>query len=106
MSKTGRLSREAFSALPLAERIELIRQLVPLAVMFAEEEMHREAAELVSASGGRGKLHRCGYKQGTIKLLGETHSVRVPRVRSAKGEISLRSYEAFHRGPDKEAAKA
>jgi len=97
-----RLTRAQFDGLPPDVRIALIQQMAPVLLMAAEEEMQREVEELAGTRYGRKEgesgVYRFGSNPGTIKLGGKRYPVRVPRLRSADGEIALRSYELLHNG--------
>ena len=96
------LTREEYEALALDSRVELIRSLIPLGLMFVAEELQREVEVLAGEryarkSEGEG-IYRYGSNPGTVKMLGQKVPVRVPRLRDAKGEVPLETYEQMHRG--------
>jgi transposase-like protein len=88
--------------LELDARVELIRALIPLGLMHVAEMLEEEVAGLAGARHQRGGEHyRHGSNPGSVKLQGQRHPVRVPRVRSRTGgEVSLRSWEALRRSGD------
>jgi len=97
------LTRAEFEALDLERRVALIQELIPLGLMAAAEELQREVQELAGLrfgrKGGEGEaLYRFGSNAGTVLLGGQRVPIRVPRVRTAEGEVRLRSYELLHRG--------
>lgn len=95
-------TRSEFEALAPDVRIALIQELIPLALMAAREEMDREVQELAGTRYGRkngdGGVYRFGSNPGSVKLGSKRYPIRVPRIRTADGEISLRSYEMLHNG--------
>jgi len=100
--KIEHLTREEYEGLALDSRVELIRSLIPLGLMFVAEELQREVEELAgqryvrkSAPGG---VYRHGSNPGTVEFLGQRVPVRVPRIRDEKGDVRLASYEQMHRG--------
>jgi len=98
------ISREAYEALDLDARLELIRALIPLGLTYVQEELEKEVMELAGARYRRkmddGAGHRHGTNPGTVRLAGRKVPIRVPRVRDQKGEMTLSSYGALHRGGD------
>lgn len=95
-------TRAEFEGLAPDVRIALIQELVPLALMAAREEMEREVEELAGTRYGRkngdGGVYRFGFNPGSVKLGSKRYPIRVPRIRTADGEISLKSYELLHNG--------
>lgn len=96
------VTREEYEALELDSRVELIRSLIPIGLMFVAEELQRDVEELAGVRYARksesGVARRHGTNPGTVKLLGQKVPIRVPRVRDETGEIPLESYEKMHRG--------
>jgi transposase-like protein len=96
------LTRDEYEALGLDSRVELIRSLIPLGLMFVAEELQREiedlAGERYAHKSGSDSVYRYGSNPGTVKLLGQKVPIRVPRVRDSGGEVSLKTYENMHRG--------
>lgn len=100
------LTREEFDALALEQRVALIQDLVPLGLMAAAEELRREVAELAGQRYGRKMegeaprqaVYRFGSQVGTVMLGGQRVPLEVPRLRTADGELRLRSYDLLHRG--------
>jgi len=96
------LTRLEFEGLAPDVRIALIQELIPLALMAASEEMEREVEELAGTRYGRkngdGGVSRFGFNPGSVKLGSKRYPMRVPRVRTADGEINLKSYELLHNG--------
>jgi putative transposase len=96
------LTRDEYEALGLDSRVELIRSLIPLGLMFVAEELQREVEDLAGRryarkSEGEG-VYRYGSNPGTVKMLGQKLPIRVPRLRDENREIPLESYEQMHRG--------
>lgn len=93
------LRREEYSELELDTKVELIRSLVPLGLMHVQELLDDEVTALAGPryareDGGAGM--RYGSNPGTLRVAGQRVPIRVPRVRSERGEILLASYEALH----------
>ncbi len=91
---------EQIEGLDVEARVELIKALVPLGLAevgrMLDEEVTRLAGprhERKAAAGGR---YRHGSNPGTVRLAGQRHPVRVPRVREATGEVPLATYAALH----------
>jgi putative transposase len=100
--QVNQLTREEYEALALDSRVELIRSLIPLGLMFVAEELQREVEVLAGERYARKTesdgIYRYGSNPGTIKMLGQRVPVRVPRLRDTNGEVPLESYEQMHRG--------
>lgn len=94
------VSWEAIQALELDPRVELIRQLIPLGLAEVGRMLEEEVAALAGRRHARKAepegLYRHGHNRGTVRLGGQRHPVRVPRVRSRAGEVRLASYERLH----------
>jgi putative transposase len=91
--------REEYLGMDLDSKIELIRGLIPLGLMYVQELLDDEVLALAGArhardDGGVGMRH--GSNPGTVRLAGQKVPIRVPRVRGDQGEIPLRSYQALH----------
>ena len=98
------ISREAYAALEMDSRLELIRALIPIGLAHVQEELEREVISLAgprySRKSGEEPLHWHGTNPGTVKLAGRKVPVRVPRVRGPAGDVQLASYADLHRGGD------
>jgi len=98
------ISREAYEALELDARLELIRALIPIGLSYVQEELEQEVLSLAgprySRKSGEGSGHRYGTNPGSVKLAGRKVPFRVPRVRDTEGEAQLASYADLHRGGD------
>lgn len=98
------ISREAYEALEMDSRLELIRALIPIGLAHVQEELEREVISLAgprySRKSGEEPLHWHGTNPGTVKLAGRKVPVRVPRVRGPAGDVQLASYADLHRGGD------
>jgi transposase-like protein len=92
------IGAEEYGGLELDAKVELIRSLVPLGLMHVEELLDEEVMALAglrhARDGAVGTRH--GSNPGTVRLAGQRIPIRVPRVRSERGEIPLRSYQALH----------
>lgn len=82
---------------PIDTQVELIRALIPLGLMAMQEMLEAEVCALAGARYGRGgEVYRHGTNPGSVKLQGQRHPVRVPRVRCRRGqEVSLESWTAL-----------
>jgi putative transposase len=102
------ISREAYEALEMDSRLELIRALIPIGLAHVQEELEREVISLAgprySRKSGEEPLHWHGTNPGTVKLAGRKVPVRVPRVRGPAGDVQLASYADLHRGGDLDEA--
>jgi transposase-like protein len=99
--REGRIvSADEYDGLQLDAKAELIRQLVPLGLRFVSELLQEEvtnlAGERYSRTDGRKDIVRHGTNPGSVKLAGQRHAIRVPRVRDrqANAEVPLESLEA------------
>ena len=93
------LRREEYEGLELNAKVELIRSLIPLGLMHVQALLEEEVEALAGrryahADGTRGTRH--GSNPGTVVLDGQRVPIRVPRVRSERAELPLRSYPALH----------
>ena len=95
------IRREDYADLELDAKVELIRSLVPLGLMYVEELLDEEVTALAGERYARkdalvgGRRH--GSNPGTVGLAGQRVPLRVPRIRHVAGsEMPLRSYEALH----------
>jgi len=93
------LEAPALEGLGLSARVEVIRDLVSLQIGEIYRELDREVGALAGPRYGRkGRAKgpgRHGFNPGSVRLGGQRVPVWVPRVRGEKGEIALRSYQAF-----------
>jgi transposase-like protein len=93
------LRREESRGLDLDAKVEAIRGLIPLGLMHVHELLDEEVLalagpRLVRDDGAPGI--RYGSNPGSVRVGGQRVPVRVPRVRSERGKIPLRSYQALH----------
>ena len=93
--------REEYEELELDTRVQLIRELIPLGLMAAAEELKRDVDRLAGPSYAR-KAGEASYRHGTnpgsVKLAGQRVPIRVPRVRGPEGEVPLPSYSRLRQG--------
>ena len=100
--KVDVMSRERYGELELDSKVELIRSLVPLGLMYAQELLDEEVRALTGARYSRkneatpGRRH--GSNPGSVRLAGQRVPVQVPRVRGTRSEVPLRSYGLLHEG--------
>ncbi len=93
------LRREEYEGLELDAKVEAIRGLIPLGLMHVQELLDREVLELAGPRRARGDGApgvRYGSNPGSVRLAGQRVPIQVPRVRSERGEIPLRSYQVLH----------
>ncbi len=92
-SKSKRLGDPEMRGLPsfltedIDTKVELIKTLIPLGLMAVNEMLQGELETLVGPRYSRGgETVRHGSNPGSVKLGGQRHAVRVPRVRTRDGE--------------------
>jgi putative transposase len=93
------LRREEYQELELSTKVEMIRSLIPLGLMHVETLLQEELEVLAGPRHARedgAAGIRWGSNPGTVQLDGQRIPIRVPRVRSERGEIPLRSYQGLH----------
>ncbi len=92
-------SREEFEGMDLDARIEMIKGLVPLGLMHVKELLDDEVKALAEIWYARKSEEaagrRYGSNPGSVRLGGQRIPIHVPRIRSERGEIPLRSYSAL-----------
>ena len=102
MGEPGGLDWDAIQELELDPRVELIRQLIPLGLAEVGRLLDEEVEELAGRRYARKTeaegTCRHGHNPGSVRLGGQRHPVKVPRVRSPAGEVRLASYERLHGG--------
>jgi transposase-like protein len=102
LGKVEVVDRSSYEAMDLDTRVELILGLIPLGLMHVSEVLEDEVRELAGEKHARktgeelGRRH--GTNPGTVRFGGQRIGVRVPRVRSGRGEIPLQSYQTLHTG--------
>jgi hypothetical protein len=100
MGEPSELDWEAIEALNAEVRIELIQELIPLGLAEVGRTLGKEVECLAGqrhARKGEGEnYYRHGSNPGSVRLRGQRHPVRVPRVRGPEGEIRLESYGRLH----------
>jgi len=93
-------SWEELESLELDARIELIRELIPLGLAEVERMLDEDVVRLAGARyqrrGTSETAYRHGSNPGSVRLGGQRHPMRVPRVRNEAGEVRLNSYEQLH----------
>lgn len=107
--KSKRLGEPELRGLPsfLSEDIDtkvfLIQSLVPLGLMAVNDMLQREVDELAGDWYQRGGAYvRHGSNPGSVRLHGQRHALKVPRVRTRAGEeVTLRGWTGLKtRTPD------
>jgi len=100
LGEAQELTWEEIEELELDARVELIRALIPLGLAEVERMLDAEVRELAGPRYGRKaedqKLYRHGRNPGSVRMGGQRHPVRVPRVRGPEGEVRLETYERLH----------
>jgi len=93
------VGREEFDGMELDAKVEMIRGLIPLGLMHVQELLEEEVETLAEGRYTRkteeAAGRRFGSNPGTVRLAGQRVPIRVPRVRSERGEIPLRAYGAL-----------
>ena len=100
MGAPSELDWEAIEALRTEMRVELIQELIPLGLAevgrVLDEEVERLAGPRHARKGEGEVIYRHGSNPGSVRLGGQRHPIRVPRVRGLEGEARLESYERLH----------
>ena len=100
MGEPSELDWEAIEAMNSEARIELIQALIPVALAEVGRTLGEEVEGLSGqrhARKGEGEsYYRHGSNPGSVRLGGQRHPVRVPRVRGPEGEVRLESYDRLH----------
>lgn len=94
------LRREEYDELDLDAKVEAIRGLIPLGLMHVQELLDQEVLALAGPRRARedgSPGMRYGSNPGSVRLADQRVPIRVPRVRSERSEIPLRSYQALQR---------
>jgi putative transposase len=92
---------EVIEELELDTRVELIRELIPLGLAEVGRMLDEEVERLAGPRHARKAeateaIYRHGTNPGSVRLGGQRHPVRVPRVRGPDGEARLEAYERLH----------
>lgn len=100
LGEPSEVSWEGIEGLERDARMELIRELIPLGLAEVGRMLDEEVEELAGRrharkAAGEG-MYRHGQNPGSVRLGGQRHPVRVPRVRGGSGEVRLQSYEKLH----------
>ena len=94
---------EEIEVLELDPRVELIRQLIPLGLAEVGRMLEGEVEQLAGQRHARktedDRHYRHGHNPVSVRLGGQRHPVRVPRVRGPAGESRLAAYERLHGSP-------
>jgi transposase-like protein len=101
MGEPSAVGWEIIEGLELDVRVELIRALIPLGLAevgrLLDEEVERLAGPRHARKGeGEEASYRHGSNPGSVRLGGQRHPVRVPRVRGPDGEVRLEAYDRLH----------
>jgi len=93
------VDRGEFEGMELDAKVEMIKGLIPLGLMHVHELLAQEVESLAEGRYSRkteeASGRRFGSNPGTVRLAGQRVPIRVPRVRSDRGELPLRSYSAL-----------
>lgn len=92
-----------YQELERRKRIQLIQELIPIGLMAVSEELQKEVSELLQndqiQESSKG-LKKYGSNPGTVRLGDQILPIRVPRLRSDDGEVTLESYKILHGHPE------
>ena len=103
LGEPSEVSSEEIEALELDPRVELIRQLIPLGLAEVGRMLEEEVEQLAWRRHARktedDRHYRHGHNPVSVRLGGQRHPVRVPRVRGPAGESRLAAYEQLHGSP-------
>lgn len=95
------MTQEEYEGEPLDSRVALIQALIPLGLMevsrVLEEEVTQLAGERYARTDGQPGLARHGTNPGSVRLGGQRHPIRIPRVRNyeTQVEVPLESLQAL-----------
>lgn len=93
------VGREEYEGMELDAKVEMIKGLIPLGLMHVQELLEKEVEALAEARYSRKTEaavgRRFGSNPGTVRLAGQRVPIQVPRVRSERGEIPLRTFGAL-----------
>lgn len=88
--------RERYEGFDLDTKVELVRSLVPLGLMYIEEMLDAEvralAGERYRRKEGGVSARRHGSNPGSVRMAGQRVALQVPRVRGEQGEVPLQAY--------------
>jgi transposase-like protein len=92
---------EVIEGLELDARVELIRELIPLGLAEVGRMLDKEVERLAGPRHARKAeateaMYRHGTNPGSVRLGGQRHPIRVPRVRGRNAEARLEAYERLH----------
>lgn len=93
------MGREEYAGLAVEGKIEMIRALIPLGLMHIREVLDQEVEVLAGKRYGREDERpervRHGSNPGSVRLAGQRHPIRIPRVRdrARNQEVRLQSLE-------------
>lgn len=95
-------TQDDFSALEREAKVDLIQALIPLGLMHVSEMLEDEIESLAgrrySRDGGEAHLSRHGSNRSSVKLAGQRHPIRVPRLRNTETnrEVPLKSWQSIN----------
>jgi len=101
LGKPKILSAEQYSQLEMNSKVEVIRELIPLGLMYVSELLQKEVDQLAGERYSREKpdpnVVRHGSNPGSVKLAGQRHPIEVPRVRNrqTQEEIALEAWRSL-----------
>lgn len=101
MGEPSEVGWEVIEGLELDARVELIQALIPLALAEVGRTLNSEVEQLAGArharkADGAEETYRHGTNPGSVRLAGQRHPIRVPRVRGPDGEVRLEAYDRLH----------
>ena len=82
---------------PIETKVELIKALIPIGLLAVQQMLEEEVTCLAGERYSReGDYYRHGSNPGSVKLAGQRHAIRVPRLRNrAAEEVSLSSWQGL-----------
>jgi len=95
------VNREDYEGFEIDTKVELIRSLIPIALMHVYEVLDAEVQVLAGKRYGRKpdepeKIYRHGSNKSSVRMAGQKVPIQVPRLRKPGGEVSLTSYAALN----------
>lgn len=97
LGKASVITAQEYEAFPLNSKVEIIRALIPLGLMEIGRQLEAEVTALAGPHHSREETYsRFGSNPGSLKLGGQRHPLRVPRLRHPEqGEKSLQSWQSI-----------
>lgn len=95
------VNREDYEGFEIDTKVELIRSLIPIALMHVYEVLDTEVQKIAGDKYSRRqdsqeKVYRHGTNAGSVRMAGQKVPIQVPRLRKPDGEVSLSSYASLN----------